>query len=256
MSVSQSTFHSALLDASVTVPEGLSDGLGQPAGSRFSVYRNNVAVSLTEALELSFPAIVKLLGDENFKGLAGIFLRQHPPETPIMMHYGAAFPDFLAGFGPLSHIGYLADVARLEQAIRVSYHAADATPISTDALQALPPEELAAARFDLAPSLQLVSSTWPIHQIWAYNLQDGAPKPTGGAQNVLILRAEFDPDLTPVSAGLFAFISELSAGHTLTDAAGTASSLDEEFDLSHGLGLLLSGQAITRIKTGDEECTP
>ena len=252
MSVSQTTFRTALLDPSQAVPDGLSDGLGQPAGSRFSVYRNNVAVSLTEALELSFPAIVKLLGEENFKGLAGIFLRQSPPETPIMMHYGAAFPDFLAEFEPLAHIGYLPDVARLEQAIRISYHAADSTPVSTDALQALSPEQLGGARFGLAPSLQLVRSPWPIHQIWAYNLEDGAPKPTGGAQNVVILRPEFDPELTPVTDGMAAFITALQKGEMLAEAAEQAENAETDFDLSQGLGLLLSGQAITRMTTGED----
>ena len=198
MSVSQTAFHSALLDPARDVPEGLSDGVGQPAGSRFAVYRNNVAVSLTEALELSFPAIRKLLGEENFKGLAGIFLRQHPPETPIMMHYGAAFPDFLDDMDQLSHLGYLPDVARLEQAIRISYHAGDAEPIQPEALQALDDAALSATRLDLAPALRQIRSPWPIHQIWAFNLEDNAPKPTGGAQNVLILRPEFDPELTPI----------------------------------------------------------
>ena len=252
MSVSQTAFHSALLDASVAVPPGLSDGQGQPAGSRFSVYRNNVAVSLTEALELSFPAIVKLLGDENFKGLAGIFLRKHPPETPIMMQYGAAFPDFLARVEALSHIGYLADVARLEQAVRSAYHAADAEPVTTDALQSVDPEQLGDVRFDLAPSLRLVRSPWPIHQIWAYNLEDGAPKPTGGAQNVLILRPEFDPELTPISDECAQFITALLAHDTLSDANDAALAVDEGFDLSQALGLLLSGQAITRIITGED----
>ena len=250
MSVTQTTFHSALLDPARDVPKGLSDGVGQPAGSRFSVYRNNVAVSLTEALELSFPAIQKLLGEENFKSLSGLFLRQHPPQTPIMMHYGAEFPDFLHSFEPLAHIGYLPDVARLEQAIRVSYHAADATPINPEALQALSPEILSAARLQLAPSVQLVRSPWPIHAIWAFNLEDG-PKPEAMAQNVLVLRPEFDPELTPVTDGTATFIAALQAQASFADAAEQAQEADTNFDLKQALGLLLSGQAITQIKTGD-----
>ncbi|MFD1160109.1 HvfC/BufC N-terminal domain-containing protein [Roseovarius aestuarii] len=252
MNVSQTTFHTALLDPSQAVPGGLSDGLGQPAGSRFSVYRNNVAVSLTEALELSFPAIAKLLGEQNFKGLSGIFLRQHPPETPIMMQYGAAFPDFLAGIEQLSHIGYLPDVARLEQAVRVSYHSADATPIDPEDLQALAPDALASARFDLAPSVRLVRSSWPIHQIWAYNLEDGAPKPTGGAQDVLIHRPEFDPEVIPISPGTADFIAAMMRGEMLADANESAQAAHDTFDLSQALGLLLSAQAITHITTGDD----
>ena len=169
-----------------------------------------------------------------------------------MMRYGAGFADFLAGVEALSHIGYLADVARLEQAVRSAYHAADADPVATDALQSVDPEKLGDVRFDLAPALRLVRSPWPIHQIWAYNLEDGAPKPAGGAQNVLILRPEFDPELTPITDGCAQFVTALLDNDTLSDANDAALAADEGFDLSQALGLLLSGQAITRIITGED----
>lgn len=246
MSVSQTRFHTALLDPDQPVPEGLSNGQGSPAGSRFAVYRNNVAASLTEALELSFPAIVKLIGEGNFRILAGVFLRQHPPSVPMLSQYGAEMPVFLGTFQPLAHLGYLPDVARLEQALRLSYHAADSAPIDPASLGALPPEALATTRFTLAPALRLLRSSWPIHAIWAFNLEDG-PKPPPEAQNVLVLRPEFDPELTVVSNGTSDFIEALLAGQTLTDANDLALAVEPEFDLSQALGLLLSGQAITQL---------
>ncbi len=251
MSVSQDTFHDALLDSARAVPAGLSDGLGQPAGSRFSVYRNNVAVSLTEALEISFPAIVKLIGEENFKKVTSLFLRRHPPTTPMMSQYGAEFPAFLEKFEPLKHLGYLPDVARLEQALRVAYHAADGAPANADVLQSLTPEQLAEVRMTLAPAVRIVRSPWPIHAIWAFNLEEGAPKPEPGGQIVLITRPEFDPLMTPIGAGTAAFIEALQSGETLADANEKALEHDASFDLSQALAVLLGGQAITDIKTGD-----
>ena len=50
----QSAFAAALMDPTQPAPEGLRDPFGGPAGKRFDVYRNNVAVSLTEALETGF----------------------------------------------------------------------------------------------------------------------------------------------------------------------------------------------------------
>ena len=250
MTVSQTQFHEALLDASRDVPTGLLDGLGQSAGSRFSVYRNNIAVGLTEALEASFPAIVKLIGDENFKKVAGLFLRQHPPSTPMIMYYGAEFPEFLDGFEPLKKYGYLPDVARLEQAQREAYHAQDANPVDAGILQALTPDELVHTRMEFAPAVRLMRSPWPIHAIWAFNLEDG-PKPQPGSQNVLITRPEFDPVLTPIGTGAARFVDALRSGQTLGDANDAAAGEDATFDLSQTLGLLIGNHAITDLHTGD-----
>lgn len=249
MNVSQTDFHSALLDPAQPVPEGLTDGQGHPAGRRFAVYRNNVAHSLTEALKLSFPAIAKLIGTENFHKLAAVFLRQHPPSEPMLSRYGAQMPQFLETFAPLAHLGYLPDVARLEQAIRLSYHAADAAPADAAILQSLSPEAIASVHFGLAPSLRLVRSRWPIHGIWAFNLENG-PKPAPGPENAVILRPEFDPQVTPISDATADFITQLQAGATLGEAHDTAVARDADFDLSNALSLLLGGNAITEIHTG------
>ena len=251
MSVGQTQFHGALLDSAQPIPDGLTDGQGRPAGRRFSVYRNNVAVSLTDALEAGFPVISKLIGSENFRNIAGVFLRQHPPTSPMMSQYGAAFPDFLAGFEPLQKIGYLADVAQLEQALRVAYHAADGQPADASVLETLSPEAVSATTFTLAPAVRLLRFPWPVHAIWEYNMREGAPKPQAGAQNILITRPEFDPQMTPVSDGTAAFTDALMQGQTLAEANEQGLTADPEFDLSQALGLLLSEQAITQILTKD-----
>lgn len=248
MSVTQTHFHGAILDAAQSVPDGLTDGQGRPAGRRFSVYRNNVASSLTEALEKNFPTIQKLIGEENFKRVAGLFLRMHPPQNPIIQRYGAELPAFLEGFAPLGKYPYLADVARLEQARREAYHAADATPIDPAILQSLSPETLMQARFTLAPAVQLLHSRYPVHAIWAFNMEDG-PKPAPGAQSVLIARPEFDPTLTPLSPADAAAITAIAAGETLGTAHDKGVATDPDFDLSAPLTILLSQQALLAITT-------
>ena len=250
MTVTQFEFHDALLDSARDVPDGLTDGQGRPAGRRFDVYRNNVALSLTEALEVSFSAIARLIGAERFRQVAGLFLRRHPPETPMMMTYGAAFPGFLEGFEPLQRYGYLPDVARLEQALRASYHAADAAPADASVLESLPPDALLETRLELAPAVRLVRSPWPVHAIWAYNMEDG-PRPQAGAQNVLITRPGYDPQMAVVGSGTAAFVDALTEGITLGAAHDRATAHDTNFDLSAALAALLQGAAISHITTGD-----
>jgi hypothetical protein len=251
MTVDQRHFHDALLDSAQPIPSGLHDGQGQPAASRFSVYRNNVAVSLTEALEVSFPAIVKLIGPENFRKVAGLFLRQNPPKSPMIMVYGADFPEFLEGFEPLLNIGYLPDVARLEQALRESYHAADADPVDPTALSQLPEEALSAVRLTFAPSLRLIRSHWPVHAIWSYALEDGAPKPQDAAQDVLVTRPDYDPVCRPLPEGGGTFMAQLAEGRPLGEAFEQTLQTAPEFDLAGMLTMLLDTASITQIKTED-----
>lgn len=246
MTVDQETFTAALLAPDAARPQGLSDGYGRPAGRRFDVYRNNVVASLTEALEIAFPALRKLVGETNFKLLAGAFLRKHPPSSPVLMVYGHEMAAFLADFEPTKTLGYLPDVARLELALRESYHAADAEPIDPNALQDITPDDLMARPLGLAPSLRLVRSPWPIHAIWRFNM-DAGPKPNAVAEDVVVLRAELDPEPVLLPAGGGAFVSALLGGATLGAAYDEAVGAVESFDLSQTLALLIGANAIISI---------
>ncbi len=235
--VMQSAFAAAVLDPDLAVPDGLVDPQGRPAPLRFAVYRNNVAASLTKVLEAGFPVVRALVGDQFFAAMAGVFLRAHPPVSRIMMLYGDAFPGFLAGFPPVAHLGYLPDVARLDLAMRQSYHAADAMPILPEVLT---PDRLLTGRLTFAPALRLVQSEWPIYAIWAAHLR-GGPPPTMQAQSVLILRPEFDPEphlLGPAAPVMAALL----AGQSLPAALDVAG---DGFDLAGLLALLLGAGAIT-----------
>lgn len=239
----QGAFHRALLDGTAARPGGLIDGMGRPAGRRYDVYRNNIATSLGDALATGFPAVAKLLGEENFSGVAGVFLRAEPPETARMTLYGARFAAFLDGFAPLAKYPYLGDVARLEYGLRESYHAADAVAVDPQAL-AIDPEALMAARLRLAPSVRLLRSRYPVVSIWTYNMVNGSPKPLGVAEDALILRAEFDPMPHTLPAGGADFVAGLMQGTSLGMAYEAALVRAPGFDLSAVLALLLSGNAL------------
>jgi hypothetical protein len=245
--MTQAEFRAALLDPELPQPQGLLDPEGRAAGRRFNVYRNNVTVSLTDALRALFPVIRTLVGDEFFAAMAREFLRAHPPTSPIIFRYGTVFPDFLAGFPPVAHLAYLADVARLEIAIRESYHAADAAPVAPDLLNGIDTEGLPFAHVALAPSLRLVRSDWPVHAIWSANVAGTPPPDHQYHEDVLVMRPAFDPVAQPVTAPEAAFVTALLSGDTLGGAIAAAG---PTLDLTQTLTLLFSHKAITGLVIG------
>ncbi len=246
MTVNQTDFTAALLNADLAIPSGMVDYQGRPAGKRFDVYRNNVVVSLIDAMETAFPAIHKLVGDEFFKAMAGIYVRAHPPTTPMMMFYGEAFPEFLESFEHVQQLPYLADVARLELQRRSSYHAADSTAISPEDLGAISPDDLMNVKLKLSPALRMLQSPYPVLSIWNMNMVEGAPQPEPVAQTVLLFRPELDVDMVEINDATHCFISKLK-NNTLGASYEEALSLDETFDLGQALGLLLTHQLITQL---------
>jgi hypothetical protein len=241
--MNQSQFAAALLDPGAPVPVGIVGPDGLAAPKRFSVYRNNVALSLTRALEAAFPTVRMLVGDAFFAALAGEFLRAHPPSSRMLMLYGAEMPGFLEQFQPVAHLGYLPDVARLDQAMRESYHAADSRPLVEAEFQRLIGADIARLRLRLAPSLRLVRSDWPVVSIWLANHEGGAsPRPL--AEDAVVLRPEFDPRPWRLPAGGGAFVAGLIEGRALGDCVDMAGS---DLDLSAVLGVMIAGKAITGI---------
>lgn len=244
MTVSQTAFRLGLLDPSLPAPDGLVNPDGTPTTKRFDVYRNNVAVSLSDALESAFPVIRKLVGDNFFRAMSGVYLRQHPPTSPLMMFYGDAMPAFLAQFEPAQSLPYLPDMARLELAMRHAYHAADRDPIAPDALAQIPPDALTDTCMTLAPTVKVIRSDYPIHSIYLANTAAGAPAAKMGIESILITRPAFDPVQHLITPEAATFFTALLNGQPLGDAANAAGA---GLDLGASLGLLLGQNAITSL---------
>ena len=253
---SQSAFAAALLNPDLPSPGGLSTWNGSDPATRFAVYRNNVTVSLIDALADTFPVVQALVGEEFFRAMAQVFMQANPPRSRLMAFYGHDFADFVSAFPPVASVPYLADVARLEMARVLAYHAADVDPLQPETLQAAltDPEQLLSLRLVLHPSVQVIASPFAVFSLWAAHqgaLCISTVDPEQ-AQAALVFRNGLDVDTLELVASSAAFVNALRTGQTLMDATDAASRVDSEFDLSHALALLLRWQLITRITTGDE----
>jgi hypothetical protein len=250
-------FAAAVLDADAAVPGGLAGKSLASLTRRFGVYRNNVYASLIEVLQGRFPVTARLVGDEFFRAMARLYVEEAPPCSPVPLHYGAGFPEFVASFAPAEGVPYLADMAALEWARSAAYHAADAVPMPLEALEALAPavEHAAHVRLLLHPSLHLVSSAYPIVTIFELHGQETEPAPVkleGGGEDALILRPLMEVEVRRVPKGAVPFIRALQGGRPILDAHLGALAEAPEFDLAATLAGLMTSGAIVGVSTGRE----
>jgi len=241
----QREFAAALLDLDRPVPAGLVDPQGRACPRRFGVYRNNVLSGLIEALQTSYPALCRLVGESYFHALARLYVSARPPRSPVMLAYGAQFPAFLAAFEPAAAWPYLPEVARIERAWVEAYHAADAAALDPAALANVAPAHVAALRFVLHPSLRVVRCRYPSLTIWRMNIAGGVPGPVdlgSGAQDVLVVRPDAQVEVRALPAGGARLLAALGRGRTLAEAVRTALPRCAPGQLtSHLAGLLDSG---------------
>jgi hypothetical protein len=247
-------FGEALLDAATPTPGGIVGPDGKPAPKRFNVYRNNVLVSLTEALADTFPAIERLLGEDYFKALAKAFILDHPPRSPVLIWYGDAFADFLETFPPLAGYPYLADVARLEWAWLAAYHAADAEPLDPAILGTLAADRVVDARFLRHPATHCLRSKWPVLSlVLANRFATDAPPDVklDIPESVLITRPDLDVQMQLMRPGGDVFFEALGEG-TLQMAAEAALTDDAAFQLSECLSDILTAGAFSDLELDGE----
>ena len=249
----QRDFAAALLDAARPMPQGLVDPNGEPGPKRFAVYRNNVVVGLTETLKDAFPAVHRIVGPEFFQGMARAYVLIEPPRSPILLDYGAGFPDFIGEFEPAAGLPYLADVARIERAWAEAYHAPEASPIDPAVLATVPPERLPQIHLHLHPSIRLVWSQFPALTIWQMNVGDGVPAPVdlaAGAEDALVIRPQADVEVRLISRGSFNFIQALAGGASVLAATRVALAADCRFELTANLRDLIQVGAVVGYDLG------
>lgn len=187
-----------------------------------AVYRNNVFAKLTEALGDLYPVVKRLVGDGFFAYAANEFVHHHPPRTPVLVDYGDGFPDFLDSFKPAETVPYLSSVARYELARHQALNAADATPLTADALKGIKPERFGDLCLTLHPSCRLLRSAFPVEAIWVAH-QDGG-EPDGSLEFpahepcLLVARPEMSIKTMVLSIQAFDLVTSIKAGAPLAGA--------------------------------------
>jgi hypothetical protein len=232
----QAEFARTVLDGVQTELDRYILASGLSGERRLQVYRNNVLLSLTEALKAVYPVTQRLVGEGFFRHAAGRYIPRHPSTSGNLHDFGGRFPDFLATFEPAMELAYLPDVARLEWAYHCVFHGADHLPLDLAALATIPPERHGELKFTLHPAARLLASPFPILRIWQVNQADFTGDPTvdlteGGIRLLLIRRENLEIELQALPPGEFALLQALAEQQDFTTACERALATQADLDL-------------------------
>ena len=135
-----------------------------PAAKRVAIYADMYFWRNVGALQMDYPKLSAVLGDEAFFALTRRYLKSHKSEHHDLGHAGWRLPEFLkrARAGRKD----LADLASLEWARSGAYTAKDASPLTMADMAKVRPERFARLRLAFTPSARLVHCQHDVASVW------------------------------------------------------------------------------------------
>jgi hypothetical protein len=225
------------------------------AADRFDIYRSGYHARLFECLLDDYPvlaAMLERLDTESggcFEALCRAYVDRYPSASPNLNAFARHLASFcrevkleaFPGFDALR--AFASELAALEWALVEVLHAETAAPLEITALQALPPEAWARARFIKNEAIRVFRFEYPVNAVFIANRIDEivpeVPSPSPNA--VAVYRKEMQlwrMDLTPAMLGV---LEPLLAGKTLGEAleAIEAEATDPEILAQTGANLMV-----------------
>lgn len=131
---------------------------------RLAVYGDAYGYRLIDALSENYPAVHTLLGDDDFFEMTYAYMDALPSKHFSLRYFGHKLEEFLTDYK--KDVPVVADMARLEWALRNAFDAEDMSAIDMEALQAVPIESWGELRFEFHPSVSRLSLEWNTPQLW------------------------------------------------------------------------------------------
>ena len=202
------------LDAWLCVPPP------QRAADRLRIYQDGYPARVCDSLADSYPALARLLGEQAFAALARRYAAAVPLASYNLDHAGAHMAAFLRRDALTRERPFLPDLAQLEWRVAVALHAAERPPLDPHRL-GWSVDQWAAALLHFQPSVAVVSSRWPILDLWAARQTPGTPAQIDlddRPEDIVVRRVGYAVRCESVCAGESLALRFLLAGQCLADA--------------------------------------
>jgi hypothetical protein len=217
-------FQECLLHGGRAIDEHVVGTERVPAEVRLAIYSNAYGARLIDALEANYPATAKLLGDRDFQDLATEYVAAHDSPFFSIRYYGHVLPQFLSNNPRYRPVPFLADLARWEWMMNDVFDAADAEPLTVEALAIKSPGDWASMRLTFHPSLRSLALNWNAPQVWKALMNDAErPRATVSreATTWLLWRHELKEFFRPVTRPEEHAITAARAGEHFGDICST-----------------------------------
>ena len=213
----QQRFLAAIMGEDADAEALIVDDARVGAARRIGIYRNNYRVSLTGVLADHFERLHAYLGDAQFGHIADAYVKAHPSTTRNLRYYGAALPGFIAHHFPED--GELAELARLDWALRHAFDALDASPLDAGAIGVLGDGWIGAG-LALHPSARLLTMHHNSAALWSALGAGEAPPALAVLDppvDVLVWRSGLQPQFRSLAGVEAAALVRIGRGASFAD---------------------------------------
>lgn len=226
---------------SEAVEEVVTRSAARTSIERLEVYGNAYFSRLLECLQDQFPALMQALTPEVFDQFALDYLQACPPHSYTLNNLSDRFADFLSETRPEREnedepdwADFVIDLARMEEAIDTVFDGPGLereTPLTAEAIQAIPAERWPDSRLIPSPALHLLAFQFPINDYFTAYRQGEEPEMPDPEQTFLALhRREYIVRRFALTAPQHALLTVLVAGGTVNEAIAAAAELADDWE--------------------------
>jgi len=228
-------------------PQGHTDG-----EKRLDVYAEGYFVRIHDALLEAYPATQHILGASVFAKIAEKYARTFPSCDYNLSLAGIHLPEFLKREEKTKDLPFLPDLSRLEWFVSESFHAFHQPAQNLSEVTQYCEEDWENLRIIFQSSLNLVSSDWPIIDLWKARKTprneikvDLVNRP----QKALIYRKDTQVFVLEVEDTPYRLLEQLRKGERLGDALESLENLESsELDLQKWFSNWVSLGLVTSLQ--------
>jgi len=171
----QQAFFGHLLSKPTDIIDHIESTAGTSAEQRLHIYASGYRSRLKEAISTDYERLHGYLGEPLFEQLMDDYIDKYQSHHPSLRYYSQYMPAFLAHQAPFSEHPEIAEIARIEQALNISFDAANCIAIATEQLAELTPDKWPSMRLQFHASTQLISCNYNSFQIWKAISEEQTP---------------------------------------------------------------------------------